>query len=150
MEREDAQRIMAFHAEQKGSHLTFQYVLPRSTPMGDLGGVPRVDVTTLAGAMTVIVRGWPPNRRVLRYGDMIRFSHQKVYQVTQSVTSDATGRGTLQLAPQLLQTVFDGEGLVTTGLTFTVSFVDDVLDVTLAPHQPTLLYKMNVSLIERF
>lgn len=150
MEREAAQRLQAFYAQQRGSHGSFAYVLPRSTPLGDLGGDPRVEGTYLAGADVVQTRGWPANRRVLRYGDYIRFSHTKVYQLQQSADSDATGRATLYLAPYLTQTISDGDTIATTAVTFQMSFADDNLDVDLSPHQPTMLYGMGFRLVERY
>lgn len=125
MRRFLAQRILSFFNQNQGMHGTWQFPLSLWEPLGKLGGSPKVDITTLAGSTTVPTTDWAPNTRVVRRGDLIRFGHEKVYQLQGSAVTDSSGKANLLIMPSLRQTVTSGEALIATGLTMRVSFVSN-------------------------
>lgn len=122
LSRQGFASVMGFLSKQRNALLTFQITIPvLSTASGDVVAVgtanPGISDTMLvtsnvsAGGSTVafdtaynanLFTGGLSASSALRAGDFIKFSnHDKVYQITEDVTFNATGGGTMTIFPNL-------------------------------------------------
>ena len=129
--------VMGFLSKQRNALLSFQIVIPRiSTASGDvvavgaantgLSDVMLVTSNVSAGGSTVAFdtaynssyfTGTLSANQGLRAGDFVKFSnHDKVYQITEDVTFNVTGGGTMTIFPNLT------DGVV--GSTTTITYKD--------------------------
>ena len=127
MNQSEAAAIRAFMNANRGNWATFEYVVPGRQQLGELGGDPKVKDTTLAGNDKVILKGLSKNRVYFKTGDFIRFSHRKVYEVSEDVITDNARQAEVPISPGLVQTVFSGERVITTGISFKVRLAQNTL-----------------------
>ncbi len=120
--------LWAFLVKQGGQLGTFDFALPGLTLRGAGGGTPRVNGGTQTGT-SLITDGWPNSTAVLLPGDFIQIeNYTKVYQVTDTVTSDGSGNATIPIYPALRTSPTDNLGIVTSVL-FRCALGSDSLDV---------------------
>lgn len=139
--RNDFAAVMGFISKQRNSLFSFNVVIPvLSEPAGDIVGVAAANPglpTTMAvtsnvstGLSTVafdtaytanLFTGGLSASTAMRAGDFIKFSnHDKVYQITDDVTFNSTGGGTMNIFPNLVDTVTTSTTIVYRSVPFTV------------------------------
>ena len=119
---EDFLPIQAFVSRCQGSLNEFDLVMPEiSTHNPHPNQLTYVSSDASAGATSVSITSDQINKNnLLKAGDVIRFpNHTKVYMVTETVTTDGSGNGTIQIQPGLITPV----GNDSAGDTITVSDV---------------------------
>lgn len=143
------QQLLGFYNRMKGRHTTFTLTLPSSlaTPLGAGGGTPLVAGASQTGG-AVTTDGWPGTTTVLKAGDFVQFAgHDKVYGVTQDVTSDSGGNATINIDPQLLTSPANNAAITITSIPFTVAFTEDQMEF---PIDPLFLSGVEIKLEEVF
>jgi hypothetical protein len=115
LDRSEAAQVMAFLNKQNNSLDSFSVVIPQySRPGGTvaaLGGTPVLSVAAGAaiGATAISVdfdtitsANVSDATRALRAGDFVKFSnHNKVYQLTENLSINGSGSGTMSIFPGL-------------------------------------------------
>lgn len=128
MTRAQFSALWTFLVKQGGQLGTFDFTLPGLTLRGAGGGTPRINGGGQTGS-TVITDTWPNSTTVLLPGDFIQFeTSSKVYQVTDTVTSDGSGNATIPIYPALRQSPSDNF-LVLTSPVFRCALSTDTLSV---------------------
>lgn len=142
LRRDEFAQVMGFIAKQRNGLFNFRVVIPDiSEPAGDITVVAAAnpgDTTTMTitgnaavGANTVsfdtaytsakFASAGADATKGLQAGDFIRFSnHEKVYQITDSVTFDASGSGDINFFPNLISAVTTSHTIVYQDVPFTV------------------------------
>jgi hypothetical protein len=140
MDRSEINQVMAFLNKQKNSFSSFDVVLPQySRPFGTLktiygvvNSVMSVRTAAAISATTVYINMdvmRPSNftsagttaTGALKAGDFVKFSnHDKVYQLTDDMTVDGSGNGTLQIFPGLYTAQSTSEDALYYDVAFTV------------------------------
>jgi len=104
----DFRAVQAFVARCQGSLNEFDLVVPSvsDTVSGYPSQVTYPSADAAAGATSIAVTSNETSKIILRAGDVIRFfNHTKVYMVTENVTTDGAGAGTIQFQPALVTAV---------------------------------------------
>lgn len=159
MIRDDFATIFAFLAAQRGQYDSFQWVMPNPiyTPRG-VGAVgspsPYVNNTTGSPTenqmgSTIVTSGWEASTTVLKAGDFLKFgSHSKVYMQTTDVDSNGAGLATLTLNCPVLQTLAQGDQIITANVPFTLALAVDDISFDIAPGQ--IFGPMDFDFVEAF
>ena len=122
LDQDDAMDVFAFLQKQKGSFETFTIQLPTQNRGADksntsvtvVGAHNTTDNTISLDGFTVSTTG------VLKAGDLIKFSHGKVYMVQSDINSDGSGAATVTIEPNLVETLADNEAVIMNQPSFTV------------------------------
>jgi len=139
MTREDFQPVFAFVTSQKGRLGSFGIVPPViGSTSGDATGTARVNGSTSAGESSVPVDGFTGS---IKAGDFVKFSHGKVYMVTE----DRSGPGSISIEPALVTDVADDEEMIYNGVTFTMRLDNDVQEYALNASEQ---YEYQVDMVE--
>lgn len=116
--------IQGFLAQAYGPQLSFEVVLPQisySASTNPPSTTPSVVGGLSKGAKTVGITNCGANKTVLVGGDFFRFNdHSKVYQATNTITSDGSGNATLFFAGSAVEDVAGGVQLTITAVPFTM------------------------------
>jgi len=78
-------------------------------------------------------------------GDLIKFSHGKVYMVVADVTADGSNEATLTIEPPLREALADDSSVTYDNVQFTVRLINDVQQFNVALDN---LYRYEVDFIE--
>lgn len=120
----DARPIQGFIAQAYGPQLSFEMILPEisySASINPPTTTPRTSASLAAGAKTVTITNCGANKTVLVGGDFFKFAnHSKIYQATNTITSDASGNATLFFAGSAVSAVPNTTNLIITNVPFTV------------------------------
>ena len=122
LQQEKSQEVFAFLQKQKGSFETFTIQLPTQNRGADksntsvkvVGAHNTTDNTISLDGFTASTTG------VLKAGDLIKFSHGKVYMVQSDISSDGSGAATVTIEPNLVETLADNEAVIMNQPSFTV------------------------------
>ena len=132
LRRAELAPIFAFAVAQRGQYGKFTLQLPDlwANARGAATGTPVVYGAGQTGR-TVLTAGWTPNTTaILLLGDLIKFAgHDKVYMVTASTSSDASGRAYVAIEPALLSSPANNAAVSVSNISFVVSFSSDVQEV---------------------
>lgn len=134
LDRSEAAQVMAFLNKQNNSLESFDVVIPQySRPAGTvaaLGGSPVLSVAAGAsiGATAITVdfdtitsSNLSDATRAFRAGDFIKFSnHNKTYQITDDVTINGSGGGTINIFPGLYTAITTSHDVTYWNVPFTV------------------------------
>lgn len=125
-----AATVLGFLAQTFGPQLSFEIVLPELSYTNS-GNPPSTTPLTSASATkgdkNVTIDNCGANKEVLKIGDFFKFdNHSKVYQATNTITSDGSGNATLFFAGGLVEDVPDNTDLTLTAVPFTVIALNDV------------------------
>lgn len=111
-----------------GTFLMGDYL--RQTPQGPMSGSPVVAGTNLNGSNILLVRG--ATRSVSNWavaGDYVQVTaaggQQRIHRVLQNASSDGSGNVTLQIFPNIRETLADGVTVVTTNTAGTFRLMDN-------------------------
>ena len=122
LDQDDAMDVFAFLQKQKGGFETFTIQLPTQNRGADrsntsvkvVGAHNTTDNTISLDGFTASTSG------VLKAGDLIKFSHGKVYMVQSDINSDGSGAATVTIEPNLVETLADNEAVIMNQPSFTV------------------------------
>ena len=122
LDQDDAMDVFAFLQKQKGGFETFTIQLPTQNRGADktntsvkvVGAHSAADGTISLDGFTASTSG------VLKAGDLIKFSHGKVYMVQSDINSDSGGAATVTIEPNLVETLADNEVVTMNQPSFTV------------------------------
>ena len=122
LDQDDAMDVFAFLQKQKGGFETFTIQLPTQNRGADksntsvkvVGAHNTTDNTISLDGFTASTSG------VLKAGDLIKFSHGKVYMVQSDINSDSGGAATVTIEPNLVETLADNEAVIINQPSFTV------------------------------
>ena len=122
LDQDDAMDVFAFLQKQKGGFETFTIQLPTQNRGADrsntsvkvVGAHNTTDNTISLDGFTASTSG------VLKAGDLIKFSHGKVYMVQSDINSDSGGAATVTIEPNLVETLADNEAVIMNQPSFTV------------------------------
>lgn len=122
LDQDDAMDVFAFLQKQKGGFETFTIQLPTQNRGADksntsvkvVGAHSAADGTISLDGFTASTTG------VLKAGDLIKFSHNKVYMIQADVNSDSGGAATVLIEPNLVETLADNEVVTMNQPSFTV------------------------------
>jgi hypothetical protein len=126
--------VSGFIALTLGGYSAFQIVLPeisytKSLNPSDTDLTFTTNATTSSGAVGIsyAVGGTGTNNKeYFAAGDYIKFgNHSKVYQVTQSSTTDSSGNGTMVIGGALVEDVPSGATIIRNAVPFTVILDSD-------------------------
>lgn len=134
MDRSEAAQVMAFLNKQNNSLDSFNVVIPQySRPAGTvaaLGGSPVLSVAANAaiGATAITVdfdtitsANLSDATQAFRAGDFIKFTnHNKTYQITDDVTINGSGGGTINIFPGLYTAITTSHDVTYWDVPFTV------------------------------
>ena len=122
MKQENAQAYFAFLQKQKGGFETFTIQLPTQNRGADKTNT-SVKVVGAHSATdgTISLDGFAASTSgVLKAGDLIKFSHNKVYMIQADVNSDSGGAATVLIEPNLVEALADNEVVTMNQPSFTV------------------------------
>jgi hypothetical protein len=123
MSRSDFAPVLAFIMRQRSQKETFQIALPDlKNAKGDVSGTVLVNGSHSAGDTTIDIDGMTGT---LKAGDLIKFSHDKVYMVVADATSSA-GATTITIEPPLREALADDSSVTYDNVEFTVRLTNDV------------------------
>jgi hypothetical protein len=110
----DARQWIAFLMALRGKANVFQLGDPTgAVPQGHPQGTPVIDGLNNAMAVQITTRGWTPNVGMhLLPGDYIQLGYRLHCVVGAPVSSDATGKATIEIWPSLREAQTDGTPLV--------------------------------------
>ncbi|MCQ4575424.1 MAG: hypothetical protein NOU37_09300 [Candidatus Brocadiales bacterium] len=129
MERADAAAVIAFLRNLRGSAGRFYGGDPSAaTPLG-AGGSPWVDGEGQTG-IKLNTKNWTPSTAdVLKAGDFIAWDTptrwRELHQVTADVSSDAAGKATIEITPQIREASVDSAVLILNAPTCVMMLLDD-------------------------
>jgi len=124
MSRTDFAPVLAFIMKQRSQKETFQIALPDlKNAKGDVSGTVLVNGSHSAGDTTITVDAMTGT---LKAGDLIKFSHDKVYMIVADVTADGSNEATLTIEPPLREALADNSSVTYDGIEFTVRLINDV------------------------
>ena len=132
LDRTQAAELYAFGVAQRGQFGTFTIVPPAiSTPLGSANGTPLVTGNHSAGETAIDVDGWTANQSsALKPGDYIKFTHDKVYLVTNTVASNYAGVSIVNIHPALTTALANNDAVTVHNVPFTVAFASDQRDLS--------------------
>ena len=123
MSRSDFAPVLAFIMRQRSQKETFQIALPDlKNAKGDVSGTVLVNGSHSAGDTTIDIDGMTGT---LKAGDLIKFSHDKVYMVVADATASA-GATTITIEPPLREALADDSSVTYDNVEFTVRLTNDV------------------------
>ena len=123
MSRTDFAPVLAFIMKQRSRKETFQISLPDlKNAKGDVSGIVLVNGSHSAGDTTIDIDGMTGT---LKAGDLIKFSHDKVYMVVADATASA-GATTITIEPPLREALADDSSVTYDNVEFTVRLTNDV------------------------
>ena len=122
LDQNNAMDVFAFLQKQKGSFETFTIQLPTQNRGADksntsvkvVGAHSTTDNTISLDGFTASTTG------VLKAGDLIKFSHGKVYMVQSDINSDGSGAATVTIEPNLVEALANNEVVTMNQPSFTV------------------------------
>ena len=134
LDRSEAAQVMAFLNKQNNSLESFDVVIPQySRPAGTvaaLGGSPVLSVAANAAISataitvdfdTITSSNLSDATKAFRAGDFIKFSnHNKTYQITDDVTINGSGGGTINIFPGLYTAITTSHDVTYWNVPFTV------------------------------
>ena len=134
LDRSEAAQVMAFLNKQNNSLESFDVVIPQySRPAGTvaaLGGSPVLSVAANAAISataitvdfdTITSSNLSDATKAFRAGDFIKFSnHNKTYQITDDVTINGSGGGTINIFPSLYTAITTSHDVTYWNVPFTV------------------------------
>lgn len=124
MSRTDFAPVLAFIMKQRSQKETFQIALPDlKNAKGDVSGTVLVNGSHSAGDTTITVDAMTGT---LKAGDLIKFSHDKIYMIVADVTADGSNEATLTIEPPLREALADNSSVTYDGIEFTVRLINDV------------------------
>ena len=147
LDQDDAMDVFAFLQKQKGGFETFTIQLPTQNRGADksntsvkvVGAHSAADGTISLDGFTASTTG------VLKAGDLIKFSHNKVYMIQADVNSDSGGAATVLIEPNLVETLSDNEVVTMNPPSFTVYLpCEDIVYAT----DPTGFYSISFDVRE--
>ena len=139
MNRTDFAPVDGFLEAQQGTVESFQIVLPViSESTGSVQGTPQTTGVHAVGETQINLVGFTGT---LPVGDVIKFDHDKVYKITQTLT----GPGVLIISPPLRAQVNDGTTLIYDDVPFTVTQAAPIHEYDLSPG---VKYAAEVDLVE--
>jgi|TARA_R100000030_G_scaffold62773_3_gene47548 hypothetical protein len=116
--------VYAFIIKQRGQKETFTIVPPViSNAQGNVSGTVLVNGSHTAGDTTIAVDAMTGT---LKAGDLIKFSHSKVYMVVSDVTADGSNEATITIEPPLREALSDNSSVTYDNIPFTVRLQNDV------------------------
>ena len=116
--------VYAFIIKQRGQKETFTIVPPViSNAQGNVSGTVLVNGSHTAGDTTITVDAMTGT---LKAGDLIKFSHSKVYMVVSDVTADGSNEATITIEPPLREALSDNSSVTYDNIPFTVRLQNDV------------------------
>ena len=124
--------IQAFVGRCQGPLNEFDIIMPElSTHNPYPNQQTYVSADASAGSSSVSITSDQLNKsNLLLAGDLIRFpNHTKVYMVTETVTTDGSGNGTIYITPNLIQNVgFDsaGDTIIVNNVPFRMILTNDI------------------------
>jgi len=143
MSRTDFAPVLAFIMKQRSQKETFQIALPDlKNAKGTVSGTVLVNGSHTAGNTTITVDGMTGN---LLAGDLIKFSHGKVYMVVADVTADGSNEATLTIEPPLREALVNDSSVTYDNVQFTVRLINDIQQFNVALDN---LYRYEVDFIE--
>jgi hypothetical protein len=143
MSRTDFAPVLAFIMKQRSQKETFQIALPDlKNAKGTVSGTVLVNGSHTAGDTTITVDGMTGN---LLAGDLIKFSHGKVYMVVADVTADGSNEATLTIEPPLREDLANDSSVTYDNVQFTVRLINDVQQFNVALDN---FYRYEVDFIE--
>jgi len=122
LDQDDAMDVFAFLQKQKGGFETFTIQLPTQNRGADKTNT-SVKVVGAHSATdgTISLDGFAASTSgVLKAGDLIKFSHNKVYMIQADVNSDSGGAATVLIEPNLVEALADNEVVTMNQPSFTV------------------------------
>ena len=123
MSRSDFAPVLAFIMKQRSQKETFQIALPDlKNAKGDVSGTVLVNGSHSAGDTTIDIDGMTGT---LKAGDLIKFSHDKVYMVVADATASA-GATTITIEPPLREALADDSSVTYDNVQFLVRLTNDV------------------------
>jgi len=123
MSRSDFAPVLAFIMRQRSQKETFQIALPDlKNAKGDVSGTVLVNGSHSTGDTTIDIDGMTGT---LKAGDLIKFSHDKVYMVVADATASA-GATTITIEPPLREALADDSSVTYDNVEFTVRLTNDV------------------------
>jgi hypothetical protein len=131
----DSRAVSAWVNSLGGRNGTFTAVIPEiSSPKGAATGSPVVSGSHAIGVGVVSASAFAANVvGQLKAGDMLKFAnHSKVYQVTQDVSSSATGSATVNIYPKLMKAVPAGTALTIKDVPFLLRLDNDIQEYKLS------------------
>ena len=124
MSRTDFAPVLAFIMKQRSQKETFQIALPDlKNAKGTVSGTVLVNGSHSAGDTTITVDAMTGN---FLAGDLVKFSHDKVYMIVADVTADGSNEATLTIEPPLREALADNSSVTYDGIEFTVRLINDV------------------------
>src|SRR6056300_643859 len=123
MNRSEFAPVYAFIMKQRSQKETFQIALPDlKNAKGDVSGTVLVNGSHSTGDTTIDIDGMTGT---LKAGDLIKFSHDKVYMVVADATASA-GATTITIEPPLREALADDSSVTYDNVEFTVRLTNDV------------------------
>lgn len=148
MSRTEFKPIMAFLAKARGPLNEFDVVIPEISSCSGtaLGSTPKVNGAVSAGTSTISIDGLALSTTVLKAGDVVRFTdHNKVYMVTDDVTSSGTGTATMNITPALVSGLSNNEDITIDDVPFRMTLNNDLQEIGVGTE---LYYTFEVDMIE--
>lgn len=126
--------LIGFAIAQRGQYSTFSFTpAVLGYPQSTVSGTPLVNGAHVSGR-SIVTDGWANSVTAMKAGEFVKFGgHAKVYMLTADVTSDGSGNATLAIEPALMSSLANNEAITVTAVPFTVAFVQDTHDVSVAP-----------------
>ncbi|GLQ31667.1 hypothetical protein [Litoribrevibacter albus] len=151
-EYDDLRAVQAFINSLDGMYQPFDVVVPQVSYKRGVAsianGYSNVEVSSVTDSKTVVLRRLKANvEDCFKAGDLIRFAnHSKVYQITESVTSSASGTATVKLHTALhVSDITTGTIVIIDAVPFTVQLQRDTQEFSL---KPGLITRVQVNCIE--
>jgi hypothetical protein len=116
--------LMAFIVKQRSGKENFTIIPPElEDARGNISGTVLVNGIHAVGDTTIAVDAMTGS---LKNGDMIKFSHSKIYMVVADVTADGSNEATITIEPPLTTALANDSSVTYDNVPFTVHLTNDV------------------------
>jgi len=124
MTRANFAPVYAFIMKQRSQKETFTVIPPIiSNAQGNVSGTVLVNNAHTAGDTTITVDAMTGT---LKAGDLVKFSHSKVYMIVADVTADGSNEATLTIEPPLREDLANNSSVTYDNVPITVRLTNDL------------------------
>lgn len=124
MTRANFAPVYAFIMKQRSKKETFTVIPPIiSNAQGNVSGTVLVNNAHTAGDTTITVDAMTGT---LKAGDLVKFSHSKVYMIVADVTADGSNEATLTIEPPLREDLANNSSVTYDNVPITVRLTNDL------------------------
>ena len=144
--RDDGEELAAFLISLKGSSGTFLLGdFFNANPRGAATGTPQVNGSVAAGSNTIATKGWTNSTtNILKSGDMIQIGN-RLYKNLTNVNSNGSGQATLDIFPNVRETLTDNTTIITTNAKGLFRLTDNNLGYEIGLNR---IYTISLSAVE--